>query len=416
MLPLEGSASLAGRKVTLGVCGGIAAYKAAELVRQLKKSGLDVTVIMTDDAARFVSPLTLSTLAGREVVTDLFAGEGGEHWTRHVTLGVESDLIVLAPATANSIAKIAGGLSDNMLTATVLAARCPVLVCPSMDHDMFLHPATERNLDVIRSFGYTVMQPEHGELASGLVGWGRMPEPDRIVQRIGLLLAGHAPAGASSADSYLRGRSVLVTAGPTREAFDPVRVLTNRSTGKMGFELAAECARRGGHVVLVAGPTFLPTPPGVQRVDVQSADEMYAAVQPHRDVDVVIAAAAVADYAPAEVSDRKIKKSHGELVLHLRRTRDVLADLGENAREDQVRIGFALETHDELSNARAKMEEKNLRWIVVNNPSVAGAGFGTETNMVTLLGRGGSEERLPVMPKDVLASRLLDLTVETLAR
>ena len=409
MPDLEDSAPLQGRRVVLGVCGGIAAYKSAEIVRLLRKSGADVTVLMTPDASRFVTPLTLATLSGRDVETDLFA-DGTEHaWTRHVELGVASDLLVIAPATANTIAKLAAGLCDNLLTATVLAARCPVVVFPAMDHDMYLHPATEQNLERLRSFGMEVVSPAFGELASGLEGWGRLPEPVEIYQRIVARLGG----GEAEARSRLRGRTVLVTAGPTREAIDPIRFLSNHSTGTMGFALAAEAARRGANVVLVTGPTNLRTPPGVQRIDVTSADEMYAAVQPHLHADAVIAAAAVADYAPASAKTSKIKKTDPELVLSLRRTRDILAEIGAWDHEGQIRVGFALETDNELENAHAKLVSKNLHWIVANNPGRPGSGFGTSTNHVTLIGRDGVELELPLMSKQVLAGEILDRTLES---
>ncbi|HEX7071632.1 MAG TPA: bifunctional phosphopantothenoylcysteine decarboxylase/phosphopantothenate--cysteine ligase CoaBC, partial [Rhodothermales bacterium] len=329
---------LTGCRIVLGVCGGIAAYKSAELVRHLRKSGADVAVLMTPGAARFVTPLTLSTLSGKEVETDLFAGGAVASWTRHVDLGTTSDLIVIAPATANTIAKLAGGFCDNLLTATVLAARCPVLVFPAMDHDMYLHPATERNLETLRKDGYEIVPPEYGPLASGLVGWGRMPEPENIVRRICMRLG--RTGEPLFADSSLAGKTILVTAGPTREAIDPVRFLSNHSTGTMGFALAGEAARRGGQVVLVAGPTRLPTPPGLERIDVVSADDMYAAVLAHRDADVVIAAAAVADFAPAETHTSKVKKEGAALEIRLRRTPDILAEIGAHDRAGQIRIGF----------------------------------------------------------------------------
>ena len=410
MPELDGSTPLAGCRVVIGVSGGIAAYKSAELVRLLKKSGAEVTVLMTPDATRFVTPLTLATLSGRDVESDLFAGGAQGAWTRHVELGVTSDVLVIAPATANTLAKIANGLSDNLLTATVLAARCPVMLFPAMDHDMYLHPATEQNLARLRSFGYEVVPPAFGPLASGLEGWGRMPEPAEILRRI-LLRIGRSAASDRRA-SALAGKTVLVTAGPTREAIDPVRFISNHSTGTMGFALAAEAARRGARVILVSGPSGLPTPPGVHRIDVESADEMYAAVQPHRESDVVIAAAAVADYAPREARTSKIKKTDADLVLPLRRTKDILAEIGALDRPGQVRIGFALETDDELVNARSKLASKNLHFIVANNPNRPGSGFGTSTNHVTLIGRDGLTSELPPMPKDVLASELLDRTVE----
>lgn len=394
--------SLAGKKIALGVTGSIAAYKAAELVRLLKRAGAEVQVLMTPDAARFIAPLTLGTLSEREVLTEIFPENGGAasgSWTKHVHLGLWADLLVVAPATATTLARLAAGISDSMLTAAALSARCPMVVAPAMDHDMFVHPATQRNLATLRADGVTVIEPEHGELASGLVGSGRLPEPEALAERIAAMLR---------TSGVLDGKKVLVTAGPTREALDPVRFLTNPSTGTMGYALAEAAARRGARVVLVSGPTALPTPPGVERLDVTSADEMHAAAQQHADADLVLAAAAVADYAPAETSGRKMKKSDADLTLRLRRTPDVLAALGERKRDGQVLVGFALETHDGRAHARAKLERKNLDWIVLNHADEPGAGFGSGTNRVTLLGRNGAEEELPLMPKRAVAEALLD--------
>ncbi len=390
---------LAGRKLLLGVTGSIAAYKAAELIRLFKKAGADVQVLMTPDAARFVTPLTLGTLSEREVLVEIFP-EGAEgSWTKHVSLGLWADLFVIAPATAQTLAKLAHGFSDTMLTATALAARCPLLVCPAMDHDMFLHPATAANLERLRGFGYEVMDPGYGALASGLVGHGRMPEPEEIFAR---LLDRLRAAGA------LSGRHVLVTAGPTREAFDPVRVLTNPSTGTMGYAMAEAAARRGARVTLVSGPTALAAPAGVERIDVTTAEEMHQAVLAHQDADLVLMAAAVADYAPLEPAASKIKKQDGELTIRLRRTPDILAALGRQKRPGQTLVGFAMETDDGPANARRKLAAKNLDWIVLNDLNEAGAGFGTGTNRVTLIHRSGRAEDLPQLPKRAVAEMLLD--------
>ncbi len=390
---------LEGRKLLLGVTGSIAAYKAAELIRLCKKAGAEVQVLMTPDAARFVTPLTLGTLSEREVLVEIFP-EGAEgSWTKHVSLGLWADLFVIAPATAQTLAKLAHGFSDTMLTATALAARCPLLVCPAMDHDMFLHPATAANLERLRGFGYEVMDPGYGALASGLVGHGRMPEPEEIFAR---LLDRLRAAGA------LSGRHVLVTAGPTREAFDPVRVLTNPSTGTMGYAMAEAAARRGARVTLVSGPTALAAPAGVERIDVNTAEEMHQAVLAHQDADLVLMAAAVADYAPLEPAASKIKKQDGELTIRLRRTPDILAALGRQKRPGQTLVGFAMETDDGPANARRKLAAKNLDWIVLNDLNEAGAGFGTGTNRVTLIHRSGRAEDLPQLPKRAVAEMLLD--------
>ena len=364
---------------------------------------------MTRDAARFIPPLTLGTLSEREVLTEIFpehADAASGSWTKHVHLGLWADLFLVAPATATTISKLAAGVCDSMLTAVALSARCPLVVAPAMDHDMMRHPATQRNLATLRADGVDVIEPEHGELASGLVGTGRLPEPATLVERIAAKLDAQAQRAGT-----LTGRRVLVTAGPTHEAIDPVRFLTNGSTGTMGYALAAAAARRGADVTLVSGPTALPTPDGVQRVDVTSADEMHAAVQRHADADLVVMAAAVADYTPAEPSDRKVKKGDGDLTLRLRRTPDILAALGERKRDGQTLVGFALETHDGIEHARGKLDRKNLDWIVLNHANEAGAGFGPGTNRVTILGRDGSAEELAQMPKAAVAEAILDRVV-----
>ncbi|MDT0631520.1 bifunctional phosphopantothenoylcysteine decarboxylase/phosphopantothenate synthase [Rubrivirga litoralis] len=428
-MPLEG------KKIVLGITGSIAAYKAADLVRRLVKGGADVQPVMTAAAARFIPPLTVATLAGREVLGPLFpdAGAAQTAWTKHVELGLWADGVVVAPATAQTLAKLAGGFCDSMLTAVVLSARCPVLVAPAMDHDMWGHPATRRNVATLQADGVTVVHPAHGELASGLVGDGRLPEPEDLARRIGEWLAappgrggegsgmgrdeegwaeGPKPGGSAHPSILhppsLSGVRVLVTAGPTREAIDPVRFLSNSSTGTMGFAVAEAAARRGARVTLVAGPVTLATPPGVERVDVETADEMLAAALAV-EADLVVAAAAVSDYAPAEPSDQKLKKGEGDLVLRLRRTPDVLAALGERRRDGQTLVGFALETHDGDAHARAKLERKRLDWIALNVQGEPGAGFGTGTNRLTLLGRGGQRVEIATAPKAEIAAALLDV-------
>ena len=399
---------LSGRHLLLGVTGSIAAYKAAALVRRLTDAGAEVQVLMTPSAERFVSRLTLGTLSEGEVPTEIFPENEEGSWTKHVTLGEWADLFVVAPATAQTVAKLAHGFSDTMLTATALSARCPLLVCPTMDREMYRHPTTQDNLDRLREIGYTVMPAEHGELASGLVGPGRMPEPTAIRDRVAALLADRDADDAPETGG-LDGRSVLVTAGPTREPLDPVRVFTNRSTGTMGYALARAAAARGADVTLVSGPTTLSPPDGVDVISVQTAAEMNEAVQARRaDADLVFMAAAVADYAPAETSSTKRKKDDEDLVLHLRRTPDILKALGAHKRPGQVLVGFALETNDGLVNARRKLEDKNLDWIVLNNPTEEGAGFGPATNRVTILSREGTSEELPLMPKSEVAETLLD--------
>ncbi len=405
---------LSDRHLLLGVTGSIAAYKAAPLVRLFKKAGAEVRVLMTPDAERFIPALTLGTLSEHEVLTDIFPDNAEGSWTKHVTLGQWADLFVVAPATAQTIAKLAHGFCDSMLTATALSARCPLLVCPAMDRDMYRHEATQQNLERLRQIGYTVMPAAHGELASGLVGKGRMPEPAAIRERVTELLPdtddeASDPPTVETRDPSLSDTSVLVTAGPTREPVDPVRVLTNRSTGTMGHALARAAAEHGGDVTLVTGPTARTPPDGVEVVDVETAEEMNEAVQARRDTaDLVLMAAAVADYAPAERASTKLKKEDEDLMLHLRRTPDILKAVGEHKRPDQTLVGFAMETDDARTNARRKLEEKSLDWIVLNDLTEEGAGFGASTNRVTLLSRDGTAEDLPLMPKSEVAEAILD--------
>jgi phosphopantothenoylcysteine decarboxylase/phosphopantothenate--cysteine ligase len=413
---------LAGKKILLGVTGSIAAYKAAELIRLLKKAGAEVQVLMTPDAARFITPLTLGTLSEREVLTEIFPENEQGSWTKHVHLGLWADLFVVAPATATTLSKLAAGVCDSMLTAAALSARCPLLVAPAMDHDMFVHPATQRNLATLRADGVRVVEPEHGELASGLIGTGRLPEPETLGARIAEELASIEQRAEARHSGTLAGKKVLVTAGPTHERIDPVRYLTNGSTGTMGYALAAAAAARGADVVLVSGPTDLDTPDGVERIDIVSADDLHAAVQRHADADLVVMAAAVADYTPAAPTDRKVKKSddpgsgpgQADLTLRLRRTPDVLAGLGAQKRDGQTLVGFALETHDGLDHARGKLERKNLDWIVLNHANEAGSGFGMGTNRVTILGRDGTVEDLAQQPKRDVAEAILDRVTASL--
>ncbi|MEM8483970.1 MAG: bifunctional phosphopantothenoylcysteine decarboxylase/phosphopantothenate--cysteine ligase CoaBC [Bacteroidota bacterium] len=394
--------SLSGSKLVLGVSGSIAAYKAAELVRLLKKAGAEVQVIMTADAERFIPALTLSTLSGKNTLVEIFPEQAEGTWTQHIELGLWADLFVVAPATAQTIAKLAHGFCDNMLTAVALAARCPMLVCPAMDHDMYVHPATQANLKTLDAHGYHIKPPEHGELASGLIGTGRLPAPTAIVDEIAKTIA------LQQSTASLQGQHVLVTAGPTQESLDPVRFISNHSTGTMGYALAAAAQQRGATVTLISGPTDLETPAGVQRIDVLSAADMAGAVAKHDDAHMVIMTAAVADYTPAEKAQRKIKKGAGDLNLTLTRTQDILAGLGANKKPGQVLVGFALETDNLEENARRKLEKKNLDWIVLNSPNNAGEGFGTTTNRVTLFSATGTQKSLPLMDKAQVAVAILD--------
>ena len=415
---------LAGTRVILGVTGSIAAYKAAELTRLLVKAGAEVRPIMTRSAAQFIPPLTLSTLAGARALTEIFPEGEPDAWTEHVELGLWADVLLVAPATAQTLATLAGGFCDSMLAAVALSARCPVMVAPAMDHDMWRHPATQRNVARLRADGVEVVAPAHGELASGLVGDGRLPEPVDLVDALDRWLASSPERVGASAETGvtkekrqdaapLAGRRVLVTAGPTREAIDPVRFLSNGSTGTMGFALARAAQMLGADVTIVSGPVRHDTPTGVTRVDVESADEMLSAVQAQPSPDLLIAAAAVSDYAPAEASDRKLKKGDGELTLSLRRTPDILATMAAGKRADQVFVGFALESHDGEANARAKLERKRLDWIALNRAGAPGEGFGTGTNRVTLLGAEGERVELPLAPKPEIARAILDAILPT---
>jgi len=403
--------ALSGRHLILGVTGSIAAYKAAPLVRLFKKSGAQVRVLMTESAERFIPALTLGTLSGETVHTEIFPENDPDSWTEHVSLGLWADAFVIAPATAQTVAKLAHGFSDNMLTATALSARCPILVCPAMDLDMYQHPATQANFEQLRSFGYDVMPAEHGELASGLEGPGRLPEPPAIAARVAALIddsdsdPGQSPSLPPNA---LSGTQVLVTAGPTEEPIDPVRMLTNPSTGTMGFALAEAAAAYGATVTLVSGPTHLDTPPGVTRVDVRTAAEMNEAMQSRRDeTDLVFMAAAVADYTPAHPSTTKQKKGDGPQTLELKRTPDILHTLGQHKHDGQVLVGFALETDDARANAQSKRTRKNLDWIALNTANDAGSGFGTGTNALTLFGPSGQEHHIPTAPKRDVAQMLI---------
>lgn len=392
--------SLSGKRILLGICGGIAAYKSAELVRLFKKAGADVQVLMSPEAHRFVTPLTLGTLSENKVLDEVFPENSQGSWTEHIHLAIESDLMVIAPATANSLSKLAEGRCDSMLTAVALAARMPILLCPSMDHDMYVNPATQRNLLTLEEDGYLMMEPGEGELASGLIGKGRLPEPTEIFQRSVEIIEG------SERPRALSGKRVLVSAGPTRESIDPVRFISNRSTGTMGFELAREAAVLGAEVVLVAGPCDLRTPKHVTRIDVESAEDMKDAILEEKDIDFVIMAAAVADFTPTQTADQKISKGDKEWSIPLTATTDILETLGKNKKNGQVLVGFAMETQDGLARAQAKLTKKNLDFIALNNLHDKGAGFGKGTNRITLISADGSSEEIPVLPKREVAKEI----------
>nr|WP_027717220.1 bifunctional phosphopantothenoylcysteine decarboxylase/phosphopantothenate--cysteine ligase CoaBC [Desulfovirgula thermocuniculi] len=394
---------LGGKRIILGVTGGIAAYKACELASALSRRGALVDVVMTRAAQEFVRPLTFAALTGRPVHTSLFHTPGGD-FVPHIRLASEADLAVIAPATANFLAKLAWGLADDLLSTLLLALRCPVLLCPAMNTAMLMHPAVRANLQRLREMGYHIMEPAAGHLACGAQGPGRLPEPEEILERIADLLA---------PQKDYRGVKVLVTAGGTREPLDPVRFISNRSSGKMGYALARAAARRGAAVTLVSAPTALKPPKGVEFVSVETAREMYREVVSRFPLqDVVIKAAAVADYRPRVVAAQKIKKKEGTLILELEKNPDILFELGRQKLPHQVLVGFAAETADLEANAREKLEKKNLDLLVANDVTRPGAGFGWDTNEVKIFYPDGRVQPLPLMPKEELAHRLLDIVRE----
>ncbi|MBC7357570.1 MAG: bifunctional phosphopantothenoylcysteine decarboxylase/phosphopantothenate--cysteine ligase CoaBC [Desulfacinum sp.] len=389
---------LRGKSILLGVTGGIAAYKAAELVRLLDKQGAVVQVVMTAAARQFITPLTLQALSGRPVLTDLF-DLGMESRIGHIQAAREADLILVAPATANVLAKMAHGLADDYLTTVLLAATAPVIVCPAMNHVMYAHPATRENLARLQERGVHVVEPQAGELACGEEGKGRLAELSLIVETAVRVLT----------PKDLQGKRVLVTAGPTWEPFDPVRFITNPSSGKMGFALAVEASRRGAHVDLVTGPTHLPDPPFLTTHRVKTAREMDTAVCGlAAAADVIVMSAAVSDYRPEEEAPQKLKKSDRDLTIRLVRTPDILAGVGAAKKPGQVVVGFAAETENLLENASEKLRKKNLDFIVANDLTQPGSGFRCDTNQVKILDRAGNVEALPCLSKEEVARRILD--------
>ncbi len=368
-----------GKHVILGVTGGIAAYKAAYLVRSLVKAGAEVKVIMTENAKKFVVPLTFSTLSGNPVYTEFFNPENGE-WHSHVKLGLWADLFIIAPATANTIAKMAHGIADNLLTTTYLSARCQTLVVPAMDLDMYAHTATQENLETLRQRGVIVMDPASGQLASGLEGKGRMPEPDDILNFASNVL---------TRQQDLAGKKILITAGPTYENIDPVRFIGNYSTGKMGYAIADECASRGADVTVVSGPVSIePNNKQVKVVNVRSASDMFNAAESlFESSDITVLSAAVADFTPVSKADSKIKREKDNLTLELRPTVDIAASLGKRKRSNQMLVGFALETDNEELNAKSKLERKNFDFIVLNSMRNPGTCFGSDNNQIKIIDR-----------------------------
>ena len=391
-------AMLQGKTVLLGVSGGIAAYKIASLASMLKKLHANVHVLMTENATHFITPITFESLTGNKCIVDTF-DRNFQFDIKHISLAKQADAALIAPATANVIAKMAHGLADDMLTTTILACTCPKIVAPAMNTRMYENPITQDNMETLEKYGFTVIKPASGRLACGDTGAGKMPEPEELCDYI---------LQAIQCEKDMLGKKVLVTAGPTREALDPVRYLTNHSSGKMGYAVAKAAARRGAEVTLVAGPTGLPDLRFAEMIHVESAAEMFEAVSSRAaEQDIIVKAAAVADYTPAEVSGEKIKKKEGDLSIPLKRTADILAWLGAHRRAGQFLCGFSMETENVLANSRAKLARKGVDMIAANSLRTAGAGFAGDTNVLTLITKD-REEELPLMSKDEAAHRLLD--------
>jgi phosphopantothenoylcysteine decarboxylase / phosphopantothenate---cysteine ligase len=395
---------LEGKKIILGITGSIAAYKSAVSTRLLVKAGAEVKVVMTPSAHGFITPLTLATLSKNPVLTEFVQDDQGK-WNNHVDLGLWADIFLIAPASANTLAKMAHGICDNLLLAVYLSARCPVMIAPAMDLDMLQHPSTKANLNLLESFGNTVVTPAFGELASGLTGQGRMAEPEEILNHVENHLSG---------TQRLKGKRVIVTAGPTYEAIDPVRFIGNHSSGKMGFALAEALASQGAHVDLIAGPTQQHTNhPNIRVSHVTRADEMFEVCSSlFQNADITVLAAAVADYKPAVTAEQKIKKNGENLILDLVRTPDIAASLGKQKRNGQMIVGFALETEHEKENALKKLNAKNFDLIILNSLNDAGAGFGVDTNKITVINRKKEEREFDLKNKKELARDIVDIIIE----
>lgn len=384
---------LSGKRIILGVTGGIAAYKAAFLLREFQKAGAEVRVTMTPSATRFVGLETFASLSGHEVAVDIFPDDpGSSDWTRHINWGEWADLFVVAPCTANTLAKITSGISDNMLSSTVLAARCPILICPTMDGEMYESPAVSLNLKKVQEFGYHILEPESGYLASGLEGKGRLPEIEDILEKASEIIG--------SVKGPLEEKKVVVTAGPTREHIDPVRFISNPSSGKMGIAMAEAAQSLGADVTLIHGPISVSKPEGIHSVKITSTAELFEAVKEYADADVIIMAAAVSDFTPTEIHRQKVKKAEGENSIGLKRTQDILAWLGEHKKDAQVLIGFAMETENLIENATSKLKKKNADWIIANSLNEKDAGFEADTNTVHLLGID-SDQKFQGSKKDI---------------
>ena len=397
---------LSGKKIILGVTGSIAAYKSAYLLRLLVKEKAEVQVIMTKAAKEFITPVTMSALSGKPVLGEFFESSDGT-WHSHVDLGLWADLMLIAPATANTMGKMASGICDNLLLTTYLSAKCPVFIAPAMDLDMYKHPANVDNMKKLQEYGAVIIEPGTGELASGLCGKGRMEEPEQIVEKIKEFFA-------ASGDTSLTGKKVLITAGPTYEKLDPVRFIGNYSSGKMGFAIAEEMAGRGADVILIAGPSKMSTiNPGIERIDVESAAQMKEACEKYfPETDIAIMSAAVADYTPKNVASSKMKRKGDNLILELKPTTDIAAMLGRQKREDQVLVGFALETTDARKNAAEKLRRKNLDFIVLNSLEDKGAGFMVDTNKITIIDKENKITEFPLKSKQEVASDIADKIAE----
>ena len=388
---------LTGKTILLGITGGIAAYKSAALTSALVKLHANVEVVMTENATKFITPLTFEQLTGRKTLVDTF-DRNFTHQVEHISLADRTDLVIVAPATANVCAKLAHGLADDMLTTTILACKCPKLIAPAMNTNMYENPVTQDNLQLLRKYGWDVIEPASGRLACGAVGKGKMPDPELLVQHILQYIA---------YDHDLAGKKVLVTAGPTQEALDPVRYLTNHSSGKMGYAIARMAMLRGAEVTLITGPTAITPPPFVTVIQVKSAQEMFEAVIANaNEADIIIKAAAVADYTPADYVDQKIKKSDTDLSIPLNRTKDILKHLGMNRRKKQVICGFSMETENLLENSKKKLLSKNIDMICANSLTQSGAGFGVDTNMITIITKNEILP-LPLLSKDDAANEIL---------
>ena len=398
--------TLKGKKIVLGITGSIAAYKACYIIRGLIKQGAEVQVVITPAGKEFITPITLSALTSKPVISEFFTQRDGT-WNSHVDLGLWADAMLVAPATASTIGKMANGVADNMLITTYLSAKAPVFVAPAMDLDMYAHPSTQKNLDTLRSYGNHIIEPGTGELASHLVGKGRMEEPEVIIQYLANYFAGK--------EGDLRGKTIMITAGPTYEKIDPVRFIGNYSSGKMGFAIADECAARGAKVIMISGPVQQQLKYPANWFVVESADQMYnAACNFFMEADAAILSAAVADFTPEQVADAKIKREkEGEMTLRLKPTKDIAACLGQMKKERQVLVGFALETNDEQHNAEDKLRRKNLDFIVLNSLNDKGAGFRYDTNKISIIDRE-SKTDFPLKSKAEVAADIVDCLVEVL--